>query len=123
MNIKTYFILTTISCILFGLGFLVVPGVLASLHGFDHMDDYATLVMRLYGGGLISTGIMAWAVKEAGPSIARKSILLYLIIFDVFNTVLNLIFMTNNGAQPINYLELVVTVSFGVLAFYFWRKE
>ena len=123
MSIKTYFILTAISCLLFGFSFLLGPELLSSLHGFDIESSYSKLVMRLYGGGLISTGIMGWAVKDSHQSIARKGILLYLFVFDVFNSLLNIVFISEHGAKPINILELVVTVTFGFLALYFWRKE
>jgi len=123
MSPKTYFILTVISCSLFGFAFLIHPSFIAHLHGSDQIDGYTLLMMRLYGGSLVSIAVMAWSALNAGPSLARKSIFLFLAVVVMFNTILNLIFINEFGPKLINWLELVVTILFGIGAFYFWKKE
>jgi len=123
MKIKTYFVLTTISCLLFGGGFLALPGQVAKLHNVLVLEDFTIMVMRLYGGALVATGLMGWFTRDAGPGIARKAILLFLLVFDIFNSLINLQFIVDNGGNFMNWIELVVTILFGIGACYFWTKE
>ena len=124
MSIKTFFTLTAISSCLFGIALLFMPEQMAIWHGQNSLDNFGKFSAQMLGGALFATGTIGWMAKDTNPSEARTAILKFLLVSDVFYTLVNGIHLIQNrGGEPFQYLELAVTAAFAIGAIYFLRKE
>lgn len=123
MTIKTFFTLTAISSCIFGIALLLMPQQMGIWHGQNTLANFGKFTTQMLGGALFATGSLGWLVREAGPSIARKAVLLFLLISDLFYSIINTISLIQDGGTPFQWLELGVTTAFAFGAIYFLRKE
>lgn len=124
MTIKTFFILTAISSCLFGIALLFMPEQMAIWHGQNGLDKFGKFSAQMLGGGLFATGTIGWFAKDTNPSEARTAILKFLLVSDIFYSLVNAVHLIQNrGGEPFQYLELVVTTVFAIGAIYFLSKK
>jgi len=123
MSIKTFFILTAISSCLFDIALLFMPGQMSLWHGQNTLDNFGKFTAQMLGGALFATGVLGWLARETNPSAARKAILQFLLLSDIFYTCVNGIHLIQQqGGTPFQWLELVVTALFAIGAVYFLRQ-
>ncbi len=72
-KIKHLFMINTIIAFVFGLGFLFMPDLLATMLGFSDQADGPT-VFRFFGGSIIGVGILTFLVRNEEFSHATKSV-------------------------------------------------
>lgn len=67
MTIKTYFTITSVIGIIFGIGFLLIPEQLALIYaptsGYKEPPD-TMLAHRLFGGALLAWALVGWFAKD-----------------------------------------------------------
>lgn len=75
MKLKYLFIFNAVATIIFGIGSVVIPQTLVTLFG-STLNPAGVLMMQYGGVWLIGLGLLAWLVRNAAESEARKAVIL-----------------------------------------------
>jgi hypothetical protein len=79
MKLSAFMTINAIVAVVFGLGFLIVPGWLMAHYGI--MADVPTqYVGQLFGAALLAIAVLTWSARNAADSDARQAILLALLV-------------------------------------------
>ena len=89
MNFRNLMILTAITAIGFGLGFVIAPMQLGSLFGMSSTPT-SNFAFRLYATALIGVGLLAWLIRQSKNDDIQRPVLTALVVtdFGVFLAVL-----------------------------------
>lgn len=79
MKLKSLFIFNAIATIIFGVGSVLAPQAVVSLFGAT-LNPAGALMMQYGGAWLIGIGLLAWFVRNAPDSEARRAIVLAFLI-------------------------------------------
>ncbi len=90
MNLSLLFTINAIVAAVFGLAFVIAPGLAASLYGVTADAQFRHLA-QLYGSSLIGFAVLTWAARNATASDARKAIVLALFVGTALGFVLALL--------------------------------
>ena len=95
MNFRNLMIINAVTGILFGAGFLVIPGVLNSLFGIaaTPTSDFA---LRMYGAAIFGYGLLGWLIRQARDCEVQKPVLTAVFVTD-FGGFLVLLFAQLTG--------------------------
>src|SRR3954454_4129121 len=97
MNLKMFLLVSAIVALLFGPGFVLVPGFMFSIYGIASAPA-AVLGFRIFGSALIAIGALAWVLKDSTDWPAAKALLLSAAIGNVIGLLLAR-FATISGAS------------------------
>jgi hypothetical protein len=75
MSLNMFLMISALVALLFGLGFVLVPGVMFSIYGVAS-SPASVLGFRLFGSALIAVGVMTWLVKDSTDWLAIRALLL-----------------------------------------------
>lgn len=75
MKLKYLFIFNAVATIIFGIGSVLIPQTLVTLFG-STLNPAGVLMMQYGGVWLIGLGLLAWLVRNAAESEARKAVIL-----------------------------------------------
>jgi len=75
MKLRNLFTVAAVVSILLGLGFVLVPGRLASPYGLE-LDEAGLMVLRLLGAAFLGYAVLNWFARNAEQSKARQAIIL-----------------------------------------------
>ncbi|CAB1056396.1 hypothetical protein D1BOALGB6SA_1132 [Olavius sp. associated proteobacterium Delta 1] len=81
MNFKNLMVISTVLALGFGVGFLLLPGPLASLYGFT-LNPSGVFIARLLGVELAGYGLLAWFIRNIVDTQIQRPILLAFFITD-----------------------------------------
>jgi uncharacterized membrane protein YfcA len=95
LNLNMFLMISAIVAALFGLGFVLAPGLMFSIYGLAS-GPASLLGFRLFGSALIAIGIMTWFLKDSADWQAIKALLLSVAIGNVIGFLL-VLFATING--------------------------
>jgi hypothetical protein len=119
MNIL--FLVTLITQILFGLGFVFAPGALLAPFGVT-FDPISTIFANLFGSALIGYVILVWFARKSTTMEFRKGTVYSEFVFLLVSTVVLLKTQLAGLMNPLGWIiiaeHIVLTVWFG----YFLRK-
>lgn len=79
MNLKVVFIANAIIGLVFGVLFLIAPGIGTGLYGAE-LSEAGLLVTRLFGASMIGYSSLTWLVRNAEGSDIRNAIVTSLFI-------------------------------------------
>ena len=83
MKVKLFVAIAAVIAILYGIVFLLIPGVALAFYG-DAMPNVSSILsIRFYGASLLSLGLVGWFVKETSDWTALRGLLLGLSIGNV----------------------------------------
>lgn len=122
MKLKNLMISKAIICLGFGLPMLLIPVQLMSLYGLS-LDPSGIVMARLYGGALLGNLLLTWFCRNDPGSIAMRSAVLYLFVYDGINFIVTLVAVINGVMNTLGWsavgIYLFFTVGFG----YFWLMK
>jgi uncharacterized membrane protein YfcA len=95
LNLNAFLVVSAIVAWLFGLGFVLLPGVMFSIYGIASAPA-SLLGFRLFGSTLIAIGLLTWFLKESTNWEAIRALLLSVAIGNVIGLLL-VFFATFNG--------------------------
>jgi hypothetical protein len=95
LNLNTFLVVSAIVAWLFGLGFVLLPGVMFSIYGIASAPA-SLLGFRLFGSALIAIGLLTWFLKESTNWEAIRALLISVAIGNVIGLLL-VFFATING--------------------------
>jgi uncharacterized protein YjeT (DUF2065 family) len=120
MKLSTLMIANSVVAVLFGLGFILVPGQVLALYTTEASValDY---VAQLFGAALFSFGVVTWTARNAADSEARRAILLGLFIGDAVGCVVALIAQLGGVVSAMGWstvvIYLLLAIGFGYFRF------
>jgi len=86
MTIRIFFSILAVLSFLFGIGFVLAPGQVLANYGIEHSPALA-LVGRLFGGALLTLGVILWLARDFRDEAAVRAMLIGALIGDVVNLV------------------------------------
>ncbi|WP_428656731.1 hypothetical protein [Runella sp.] len=113
MNPKMLFTFNAVVCFLFSVPLMLVPQMIMEIYLVDktNVDPAAFVLSRGYGSLMFGLAIALWTAKDAGPSVARRSILYMIAVANALLTVVH-IYSYSIGAE--NSMALTI-VALGVV--------
>ena len=116
MKIQTLFLFTAIIGLVFGLGYLLMPGMMFSFFGITD-DVNNMLIGRFFGAGIFCQFILAWYSRNLEKSSARNVIVLFFFLNFSFGTVLTLIGVFSGLLSAAGWIGagmfIILAVAFG----------
>ena len=81
MNFRNLMILNAVTGILFGAGFVVLPGLLSTLFGIaaTPTSDFA---LRMYGAAVLGYGLLGWLIRQVTDREVQKPVLTAVLVTD-----------------------------------------
>jgi hypothetical protein len=86
MTIRTFFAILAVLSVLFGIGFVLAPAQVLASYGIAHSPALA-LLGRLFGGALLTLGIILWLARDFRDDAAIRTVLVAALIGDAVNLV------------------------------------
>ena len=123
MKLKFWMIAKAIIVLLFGVGFVLIPKILAGIYGME-FNDAATLMGRLFGGGFILEAIILWAARNTDrDDVACRGIMLAVIVSNAIGFIVCLLATLAGTWNAIGWLSVGLYLVFGlVFAWLFFKK-
>lgn len=119
MVLKYWMIAKAIIVVIFGIGFVVIPGVLAGIYGMT-FDPVATLMARLFGGGFIFEAIVLWMARNTDrDDAACKGIMTGVVISNAIGFVVCLLATLAGTWNSVGWLSVALFLVFGLGFSYF----
>ncbi len=112
MRLSYLFMAAAIISLVYGLGFIVLPGQMASIYGIT-TNDGGLLFVRLFGATLIAFGVLTGLARNAGASEIRRNIVLALV---ALNALCFLVLLFAQLAGTVNGLGWVNVAAFLLFA-------
>ena len=120
MNHKMVFTVQSILFFLAGLVTLVVPRQFMAEFGLT-LETGGVGLARLYGVTVIMVGLITWVARPAGPSTARRAIVLGLFAGNVLAALVGIFNALAGGFGSIIWISVIIwlllALDFGVLYF------
>ena len=95
LNLNTFLLISAIVALLFGIGFVLLPGVMFSIYGIAG-SPASYLGFRLFGSALIAIGVLTWSLKDSANWEAVRALLMSVAIGNAIGLLL-VLFATING--------------------------
>jgi hypothetical protein len=86
MTIRMFFAILAVLSVLFGIGFVLAPAQVLANYGVEHSPALA-LLGRLFGGALLTLGIILWLARDFRDDAAIRTVLVAALIGDAINLV------------------------------------
>ncbi len=75
MTVRTFFTILAILSFLFGIGFMLAPGQVLANYGIE-LSPALALVGRLFGGALLTLGVILWLARDFRDEAAIRAVLM-----------------------------------------------
>ena len=120
MKLRYWMVAKAFVVLVFGVGFILIPGPLASIYGMA-FNPAAALMGRLFGAGFILEAIMLWTARNAHrDNTALQGILLGVVISNLIGFLVCL-FATFAGTwNALGWLSVALYLVFGAAFAYFY---
>lgn len=120
MKLKYLFIFNAVATIIFGIGSVVIPQTLVTLFG-STLNPAGVLMMQYGGVWLIGLGLLAWLVRNAAESEARKAVILAFMVCYGIAFIVALLAQLNAVLNAFGWgtvgLNLVLALGYGYFQF------
>jgi hypothetical protein len=120
MNFKNLMVISAVLALVFGMGFLILPGPLASLYGLA-LSPSGVFIARLLGVELAGYGLLAWFIRNIVDAQIQRPILLAFFITDGIGFIVALLTqlagLINTLGWMIVAVYLFLALCFGYLRF------
>ena len=90
MKVKLFLAIAAVIAALYGIAFLLIPGVALAFYGDATPNASSILSIRFYGASLLSVGLVVWFVRETSDWTALRGLLLGLSIGNVVGVVVSI---------------------------------
>jgi len=120
MKLKYLFIFNAVATIIFGIGSVLIPQTLVTLFG-STLNPAGVLMMQYGGVWLIGLGLLAWLVRNAAESEARKAVILAFMVCYGIAFIVALLAQLNAVLNAFGWgtvgLNLVLALGYGYFQF------
>ncbi len=123
MSFKTLLILKAVVCVVFGPILLLVPRQLFGLLGAT-LGPGGSFPAREYGAAVVGTCLLTWLARNVADSLARRAILVYLLVYDGIGFIVTVRAIVIGMLNPLGWGIAVVYLFFTLgAAFLLARKS
>jgi hypothetical protein len=117
MTAKTFLTISSIFAMLYGLGFLLLPGPSIALYGTEP-EPHLMLIMRFFGSTLLAFGVLVWFGKNFRDWEAVRGVLIAVIILNVVGLLVTVLGMAEGLLNSTAWSSLILYAVFLVGAVY-----
>ena len=123
MKLNTFLLVKAIICIVFGIGFAVVPTTVGSIYAITPDPD-GLIMTRFFGAAFIGIGLILWFTKNAEWNIL-KGITLSLCIADTIGFIVALVGQLSGNVNTLGWINVALWLVFalGLGYFYFLKPN
>jgi hypothetical protein len=89
MTAKTFLTISSIFGILYGLGFLLLPGPSIAFYGAEP-ESHLILLMRYFGSTLLAFGVLEWFAKDFPEWEAVRAVLIAVVVLNAVGLLVTL---------------------------------
>jgi hypothetical protein len=122
MTIKTFFTILAVLSFLFGIGFVLAPGQVLANYGIENSPALA-LVGRLFGGALLTLGIILWLAKDFRDEVAVRAVPIAALIGDVVNLVVATMGTLSGASNALGWSTVLIYLFGAVGSGYFLMPQ
>jgi hypothetical protein len=120
MRLKYWMVAKAIVVAIFGIGFVLIPTVLASIYGMS-LDAAGTLMARLFGGGFIFEAIVLWMARNTDrDDVACRGIIIGIVVSNTIGFIVCLLATLAGVWNALGWLSVALFLVFGLAFAYFW---
>ena len=117
---RTLFTITLIVELLFGLGFIILPGTLLGLFGVT-LDDFGVTLARIFGSALLGFVVLMWYARSSEEQGLRRAatatMFTYFAISTIFIVLAQVAGITNVMGWANVGLHGILAIAFGWFLF------
>jgi hypothetical protein len=123
MKFKTFMGIYALVSALFGIGFVLAPGLVLSIYGVDP-DLSFRYIGQLFGAALISLAVLAWLIRNTVQPEVRKASVTALLVGEGIGFIASIIGQLNGALNVLGWSVVAVylLLSAGLAYFYFTEK-
>jgi hypothetical protein len=119
MRLKFWMVAKSIVVAIFGIGFLLIPRIMASVYGMT-FDDTGTLMARLFGGGFIFEAIVLYLSRNTDRNdVANRAIVIGVVASNLIGFVVCLLATLAGTWNALGWLSVALYLVFGAVFAYF----
>lgn len=107
MKLSAFMSINAIIAVVFGLGFLIVPGQVMAYYGIM-ADAPLEYVGQLFGAALLAFAVLTWSARNAADSDARRAILLALFVGDGIGFIVALVRQLSGVVNAVGWSTVVI---------------
>ena len=125
MTTKNFFIFQALVSLVYGIQLLFVPSMLVSVFTSQTLEVTSVLdvISRGYGTLLTAVGIAYWTARDAGASIARRSMLLMPAIGNTLVTIVHIRAILQGTENALGWTTVLITAVLAVWSGLLWSKD
>ena len=86
MKLKSFFVISALVGFVLGLGFFFAPAKVMSTFGLSASEAHQHTA-RNFGSAVIGLAVISWVARDVGDSIARRAIVIGLLVYFVFASI------------------------------------
>jgi hypothetical protein len=120
MSLKTLMIAKAVICVVFGLGFVILPVTVAGWYGMS-FEPAGEFFARLFGQAFILIALLLFFARDTKEPVAQKAVAAAVCIGDALGLVVSLIAVLGGVTNALGWLTVVLygvlAVAFGVFLF------
>jgi hypothetical protein len=119
-GLKTTFLVHFIVALLFGLGFLLIPGAVGSFYGLNVQEPE---IYRLLGGAMLGFAISSWLSYKASGWESVRIVVVMEIVWATLGTLVMLYALLLAGFPALGWLNAIILAAFAIAfgRFYFQK--
>lgn len=123
MKISTFLLVKSIICIVFGIGFALIPATLGSVYAITPDPD-GLVMTRFFGAAFLGIGLILWLLRNSDVNVL-KGITLSLCIADTIGFIAALLGQLSGNINALGWINVLLWLIFAVgLAYYrFFRLQ
>jgi hypothetical protein len=119
MKLKYWMVAKAIVVAIFGIGFVLIPGILASIYGMT-FDATGTLMARLFGGGFIFEAIVLYLSRNTDrDDVANRAIVIGVVVSNAIGFIVCLLATLAGTWNALGWLSVALFLVFGLAFAYF----
>jgi uncharacterized protein YacL len=119
MKLKYWMIAKAIVVLIFGVGFVLIPNLLAAVYGMT-FDAVAASMARLFGGAFILEAIVLWYARNTDrDDAACRGIILGVVVSNAIGFVVCLLATLAGTWNVLGWLSVALYLVFGAAFAYF----
>jgi hypothetical protein len=118
MKLATYFGITGAIGVLFGLAFLLAPGISLSQYAIP-TDAYNLMQARYFGSALLAFALIVWLARGTREELAQRALLQATVVGDLVGMVLSIWAVVSGLQNAMAWSSVVIYGVFALGAIYF----
>jgi hypothetical protein len=122
MKFRTFMGIYALVSAVFGLGFVLAPGLLLSIYGVE-TDLPFRYIGQLFGAALISLAVLAWSIRNIVQSEVRKAGVFALLVGEGIGFIVAIIRQLNGALNVLGWSVVTVYLLLAVGLAYFYFTE